>query len=126
VLPLLFGERLGIPDARSDDGTLSDDLRRMLRTRLLKDDCSAAKIASLFSMNRRTLNRHLRAEGTAFNILVNEIRFEIARQLLANSDMTFNQIAAALAFSEASAFTRAFRRWSGKTPTAWRAEHHQT
>jgi AraC-like DNA-binding protein len=125
VLPLLFGERLGIPDARSDDGTLSDDLRRMLRTRLLKDDCSAAKIAGLFSMNRRTLNRHLTAEGTAFNILVNEIRFEIARQLLANTGMTFSQIATTLAFSEASAFPRAFRRWSGKTPTAWRAEHHR-
>jgi AraC-like DNA-binding protein len=125
VLPRLFEERLGSPEARSD-GTLSDGLRRMLRTRLLKDDCSAAKIAGLLSMNRRTLNRHLIAEGTAFNILVNEIRFEIARQLLANTGMTSSQIAAALAFSEASAFTRAFRRWSGKTPTAWRAEHHQT
>jgi AraC-like DNA-binding protein len=121
----LFEERLGIPEATPDDGTLSDGLRRMLRTRLLKDDCSAAKIAGLLSMNRRTLNRRLTAEGTAFTILVNEIRFEIARQLLANTGMTFSQIAAALAFSEASAFTRAFRRWSGQTPTAWRAEHHR-
>lgn len=125
VLRRLFEERLGIPEARSDEGTLSDGLRRMLRTRLPQQDCSADKIAGLLSMNRRTLNRHLTAEGTAFTILVNEIRFEIARQLLANTSMAFSQIAAALAFSEASAFTRAFRRWSGQTPTAWRAEHNR-
>jgi AraC-like DNA-binding protein len=123
VLRHVFEERLGSPEARSG-GSFSDGLRHMLRMRLPQQDCSAAKIAGLFSMNRRTLNRHLRAEGTAFNILVNEVRFEIARQLLANTSMTFSQIAAALAFSEASAFNRAFRRWSGQTPTAWRAEHH--
>jgi AraC-like DNA-binding protein len=125
VLHLLFGQRLGTPEARPHDGSFSDGLRRMLRTRLLKDDCSAPKIAGLLSMNRRTLNRRLHAEGTAFNILANEIRFEIARQLLANTTMTFGQIAAALAFSEPSAFTRAFRRWSGQSPTAWQAEHHR-
>jgi AraC-like DNA-binding protein len=123
VLRHVFEERLGSPEARSG-GSFSDGLRRMLRMRLPQQDCSAAKIAGLFSMNRRTLNRHLAAEGTAFNILVNEVRFEIARQLLVNTSMTFCQIAEALAFSEASAFTRAFRRWSGQTPTTWRAEHH--
>ena len=43
-------------------------MRRMLRTRLPKDDCSAITIAGLFSMDRRTLNRRLHADGTAFNI----------------------------------------------------------
>jgi AraC-like DNA-binding protein len=123
VLRHLFEERLGPPETGSE-GSFSDRLRRVLRSRLPKEDCSAARIAGLFSMNRRTLNRHLAAEGTAFNILVNEVRFEIARQLLVNTSMTFCQIAEALAFSEASAFTRAFRRWSGQTPTTWRAEHH--
>jgi AraC-like DNA-binding protein len=125
MLRLLFGERLTAPEATPHDGSFSDGLRRMLRTRLLKDDCSAKKIAGLLSMNRRTLNRRLHVEGTAFNIVVNEIRFEISRQLLANTRMTFGQIAATLAFSEPSAFTRAFRRWSGQSPTAWQAEHHR-
>jgi AraC-like DNA-binding protein len=125
ILRRLFEERLDIPVSNSDE-SFSDQLRRVLRTRLLNDDCSAPRIAGLFSMNRRTLNRRLTAEGTAFNALVNETRFEIARQLLADTGMTFEQIADTLAFSEASAFTRAFRRWSGQTPTAWRAEHRRT
>jgi DNA topoisomerase-3 len=47
---------------------------------------------------------------------------EIARQLLEDTEVPLGQIAAALGYSEASAFTRAFRRWSGQTPTAWRTD----
>jgi AraC-like DNA-binding protein len=58
---------------------------------------------------------------------MDEERFEIACRLLANPRMTFRHIATTLGFSEGSAFTRAFRRWSGQTPTAWRDGHsHQT
>ena len=74
-------------------------------------------------MHRRTLHRHLRTEGLAFRQMANEIRFEIACELLANTDMALGQIAAALKYSELSAFTRAFRRWSGQTPSAWRTSH---
>jgi Helix-turn-helix domain len=55
----------------------------------------------------------------------NEIRFEFARQLLGNTEVPLAQIAAALDYSEASAFSRAFRRWSGETPTAWRVRHRR-
>jgi AraC-like DNA-binding protein len=56
-----------------------------------------------------------------YRAITNEIRFEIARQLLQDTQVPLAQIAAALGYSEASAFTRAFRRWSGQTPTAWRS-----
>lgn len=102
---------------------LRDELRRILRFRLLRRNCSATKIADLFSIHRRTLNRRLSAEGTGFRVIVDEMRFEIARQILADTAMPLSQVSAVLAFSEASAFTRAFRRWSGVTPTAWRAQH---
>jgi AraC-like DNA-binding protein len=104
-------------------GPLTEDLRRVLRTELLRDACSAATVARLFSMHRRTLHRHLRNEGLAFRQIANEIRFEIACKLLANTDMALGQIAAALKYSEPSAFTRAFRRWSGQTPSNWRSRH---
>jgi AraC-like DNA-binding protein len=60
-----------------------------------------------------------------FRTIANEVRFEIARQLLAATSLSLGQIAAALDYSEASAFTRAFRRWSGQTPSAWRADHRR-
>ena len=60
--------------------------------------------------------------GTNFAVLADEGRFEIAKHMLANTTMDVSQIAAALDYAEASAFTRAFRRWSGTTPAAWRAK----
>jgi len=104
-------------------GPITEDLRRVLRTELLKEACSAATVARLFSMHRRTLHRHLRTEGLAFRQVANEIRFEIACELLNNTDMALSQIATVLRYSELSAFSRAFRRWSGQSPSTWRASH---
>ena len=117
-----------MPSSRNPDdpllakgvGPLSDDLRRVLRTELLKDTCSASDVARLFSMHRRTLNRHLSTEGLAFRRIADQVRFEIACELMMKTDMALGQIAAVLRYSELSAFTRAFRRWSGQTPSAWR------
>lgn len=119
------------PSTRSADGShsangagpLTEDLRRVLRIELLKDTCHATTVAHLFSMHRRTLSRHLRTEGYAFRQVANEVRFEIACELLQNTDMELSQIAAVLHYSEPSAFTRAFRRWSGQAPSTWRASH---
>jgi AraC-like DNA-binding protein len=102
----------------------SDDIRRLLRTRLTSRRCSAEDIADLLTMHRRTLSRRLQG-GIGYRALTNEIRFEIARQLLEDSEVSLGQIGAALGYSEASAFTRAFRRWSGQTPTSWRADDQQ-
>lgn len=100
----------------------SDDIRRLLRMRLTTHRCSAEDVALLLAMHRRTLSRRLRGCGIGYRTIANEIRFEIARQLLADTKMPLCQIAATLGYSEASAFTRAFRRWSGQPPTLWRAE----
>ena len=99
---------------------LIDQLRRVLRTLLVTHRSSQEQVARLFSMHRRTLNRRLQTQGTTFQTLVDEVRYEIARQLLENTRMPIGQIAAALDYSDASAFTRTFRRWSGTPPAAWR------
>ena len=121
LLRAMLEERL----AHLKGDLFGDEVRRLLRTRLSHENCSAEGLASLLAMARRTLNRRLGAEGTRFRTIVNEVRFEIARQLLADTSLSFGQIAAALDYSEASAFTRAFRRWSGQTPSAWRADHRR-
>lgn len=111
------------PRARRGDGGFGEDVRRVLRARLPVQDCSADAVAASLSMHRRTLNRHLRAEGLSFHVMVNDARFEIARRLIADAGLSLGQVAAILCFSEPSAFTRAFRRWSGQSPTAWRARN---
>jgi AraC-like DNA-binding protein len=56
---------------------------------------------------------------------VDEGRYAIARQMLEGSARNVSEIAASLNYADASAFTRAFRRWSGgTTPAAWRAKHN--
>ena len=106
-------------EVRQEDSFL-EQVRSLLRTTLVTGHSSADQIAELFSMHRRTLNRHLNALGTNFQEVVDEIRFEIARQLLEDSAMEVIQIASYLGYSNASAFTRAFKRWSSTTPARWR------
>jgi AraC-like DNA-binding protein len=107
-------------DGRHGD-EFPEQVRSVLRAALLTGHGSAEQVAALFSMHSRTLGRRLRAFDTSFQELVDETRFEIARHALANTAMEVTQIAASLDYADTSAFTRAFRRWSGTTPGRWRA-----
>jgi len=91
-------------------------LRRTLRIMLLAETASGDEIAKLLSMHRRTLSRRLKAENTTFQRLLDEVRFETALQLLDKSRTSITEIGLSLGYAEPSAFTRAFRRWSGTTP----------
>jgi AraC-like DNA-binding protein len=105
-----------------DAGDFPHQLRRVLRTALLTRRASAEQVAAMFSIHSRTLHRRLRDHGTRFQQLADETRYEIARQMLGDSATGISDIAAALDYADASAFTRAFRRWSGTTPAQWRAQ----
>jgi AraC-like DNA-binding protein len=98
----------------------ADDIRRLLRTHLTHGRLTAEDLAGLLVMHRRTLSRRLKGTGLDYRAVSAEIKFEIARQLLEDTTIALAEIAAALGYSEASAFTRAFRRWSGLSPLEWR------
>jgi AraC-like DNA-binding protein len=100
--------------------TLTDELRQYLRAQVTRQRCKAERVARLRLVNRRTLSRHLRAEGTTFTQLASEVQYRVAKQLLIDTSMSMTQISVALDFSEPAAFSHAFRRWSGMTPSAWR------
>lgn len=78
-------------------------------------------VARALGFGARTLQRRLDAEGTSFAALVDETRAQTARALLADRQVALSEIAFLLGFSEQSAFTRAFKRWTGETPAAARA-----
>ena len=96
-------------------------VRSVLRSALVTGRAAADQVASLFSMHRRTLLRRLTADGTNFQELVDQCRFEMARQMLEDSAMDVTQVATMLDYADGRAFARAFRRWSGTSPTDWRA-----
>jgi AraC-like DNA-binding protein len=103
------------------DQDFADHVRGILRTALVTGHGSATQVADLLGMHPRTLNRRLQSFGTSFQQLVDEVRFGIARQMLEHTSIDVSEIAASLDYSDASAFTRSFRRWSGTTPALWRA-----
>jgi len=79
-------------------------------------------VASDLGMSHRTLQRRLADMGHSFQSLVDEARREAALKLVADGSHSLIEIAFLTGFAEQSSFTRAFKRWSGKTPRAYRGE----
>lgn len=96
------------------------DLHALLRGLLAARKVSVVEVARQLNVHVRTLHRRLRKEGTTFRHELEQVRYTAARQLLGESTMSIVQIAAALEYADASAFSRAFKRWAGATPAQWR------
>ena len=102
-----------------------EQVRAVLRAAVLNGKTNAPHVASLFSMHPRTLSRHLGEYGIRYQQLMDEIRFEMARQMLNDSRLDINAVALVLHYADARSFIQAFRRWSGTTPARWRASQKQ-
>lgn len=96
--------------------TITDRLRRIVARELPQGDPSAARAASVLQMSQRTLCRRLEQEGTTFRELLDDLRRQLALQYLARRDLSVSEVAFLLGFSQAAAFHRAFKRWTGTTP----------
>lgn len=80
-----------------------------------------SSISKSLHMTTRTLQRKLKEAGTSFKELLSEVRSDLAEKYLQNSQYTLTEISFMLGFSEASSFSRAYRRWKGKSPSEARA-----
>jgi len=83
----------------------------------LEEATSLTAIARRLAISARTLRRHLEQEGSTLRALVDEVRRERADELLA-AGTSIKEIAFSLGFSEPSAFSRAYKRWTGRAPKA--------
>ena len=97
------------------------DLRMLIRKSLLVNQGAVPSIAAMLGMHQRTLNRKLHKQGTTFRKELESIRYELARQLLSNLKMPVSRIATAIGYADPTAFSRAFKSWSGVSPSEWRA-----
>jgi AraC-like DNA-binding protein len=96
-------------------------VRAAIRLLLMRGSCSGDEAAAMLSMHRRTLNRRLAEIGTTYRAVLDDVRFETARELLEYTNIALIEIATTLGYEDASAFSRSFRRWAGCAPSQWRA-----
>mgnify|MGYP000029127491 CR=1 FL=1 len=106
--------------------TAQDDLLSRVRSEIGKLLCSGAPkieiVAKHLDTSSRSLQRHLSEEGYSFKALVEETRQQLAESYIRSTSHTLTDIAFMLGYSETSAFTRAFRRWTGMTPLQFRKQ----
>ena len=95
--------------------------RALIRTQLAAGALSREAISRALGLSTRTLVSRLEALGLTYTGLADEAKFEAAQSWLIKGE-TIAETAARLGFADPSAFTRAFKAWSGATPARWRAE----
>ena len=119
--PLLYRHMLReARDLHHDEPADTDEIPLLLRALLRAGLCKQEEVAALLGINRRTLGRQLRSAGTTFRYEVEAMRFAQAKHLLADATLNTKQVAFTLSYVDVSAFSHAFKRWSGMSPGQWR------
>jgi AraC-like DNA-binding protein len=95
-------------------------LRDAVAAELRGGEPTLATIGKRLGMSSRTLQRRLEGEQVGFVAVVDEVKAELAKARLADPSLAICEIAFVLGFADQSAFTRAFKRWTGTTPGAFR------
>ena len=102
--------------------TVIDNARTVITRELNGGNPSLEHVAAQLGLSERTLQRKLQELGTSHNDLVEQIRRELAMRYLKEPDMAICEVAYLTGFSEPSSFHRAFKRWTGVTPGAFRQQ----
>jgi AraC-like DNA-binding protein len=122
---LLNRQAKALLDALPDPNAFDKAVQQLL-VRLLPDgEVSVDKVAQAMNQSTRTLQRRLTESGMTWQYLLDRTREQLARQYLSDRALSLAEIALLLGYSEQSAFTRAFKRWTGLTPLAFRTQTGQ-
>jgi AraC-like DNA-binding protein len=104
----------------SNDPAFTSLVRQRLAERMEGGASRMDEIARSLGVSQRSLHRRLADEGTRYNDLLDEVRRQFAEQYLARPRLGISEVAYLVGFNDASAFFKAFRRWTGVTPTEYR------
>ena len=107
--------------ALTESATTRERVRATLLELLPAGDVAMTTVARRLCTSKRTLQRRLSAEGTTFQIVLNETREALARHYLSSSQLPAAEISFLLGYADPNSFYRAFQSWTGTTPEAHRA-----
>ena len=96
--------------------TLRGRIEALIMPMLHTGDVSVETIAAKLGASRQTLYRNLKAEGVTFEQVLDELRHKLALHYLAGRRVSVNETAYLVGFSDPAAFSRAFKRWTGRSP----------
>jgi AraC-like DNA-binding protein len=105
---------------------LRQQVERIIAKLLCRGDAETEAVAHELGLSVRTLARRLSDVGVSFAQILDELRHQLALKYLGDADLSLSQIAFLLGYSELSAFSHAFRRWTNTTPSDWRTTHMAT
>ena len=117
---LLCDHAAQLLEKQRDRDPFLDGARRILGHELERGHVSAERLARLLRISARSLRRKLAERGTTYQALLDEMRVDLSCQLLRCTDDSIDAIAERLGFSDRSGFQRAFRRYTGQSPSAYR------
>ncbi|MCD6061846.1 MAG: AraC family transcriptional regulator [Moraxellaceae bacterium] len=100
--------------------SLSDQVRSLLRAMLADSSPRKEFVAEQMGMNVRTLHRKLADEETSYQLILDDLRAELARKYLQQSALSVEEIARRLGFTESRSFIRYFKGYTGTTPGEFR------
>lgn len=106
--------------AQQQPASTSSAIKSLLIIDISRGALSFERISESLYMSESSLRRRLKQEGTSYQELKDEVRCDIAINMLLNEDAKLADIADYLKFSEASSFVRSFRSWTGYTPKAYK------
>jgi AraC-like DNA-binding protein len=98
-------------------------LQEKLKEHLSQENLNLKDFCKICRMHPRSFQRFLTENGTSFRQMRDELRRAMATDLLSNSDKTIAEVAARVGHSSPAAFDRAFKRWTGETPSNYRKTH---
>lgn len=101
------------------------DVRRVVASRLAQGETQIAVVARELATSPRTLQRRLAAAGLSYQSVVDRARRDAAERCVADSTLALAEVAYLLGYSEPAAFHRAFKRWTGMTPHAFRRRERE-
>ena len=107
-------------ERRKSQQTTRGRVESLLVPILHTGDVGVERIAGSMGLSRQTLYRRLRAEGVTFEQVLDVLRHRLALDYLGGSKVSINEIAYLTGFSDPAAFSRAFKRWTGKSPSEMR------
>jgi AraC-like DNA-binding protein len=111
---------------QTSERSLEEDVRGAVADSLPDGQPSKSQVARRLGMSERTLHRRLAERGESFQTIATDARREAAESLLRSGSHSLAEVAFLTGFSDQSAFTRAFKRWTGRKPASFRGHADPT